>query len=78
MKEQNKYIYDESRFSLMNRPEFTNKIIKLEKIARINSIYKWKLESLKFPLLIIASTFFIYHLWNKMPYKLIYKHVTVC
>jgi hypothetical protein len=37
----------------------------------------WALDGLKFPLLLIGTSLFIYHCWETIPYGVVYRHASI-
>ena len=69
-----KYNYNMEAFDKINSPQFIEIIKKQEEKKKKHDP---ALDGLKFPLLLIASSLFIYWCWETIPYAVVYKHVTI-
>lgn len=69
--------YDPPRFIKVNDPELISKVIKEEEQEIKNRNYRYSFSNFKFPLLFIFLTGFFFHCWFTIPYKVVYKHVTI-
>ncbi len=70
-------IYDPSRFHKINDPTFISKIVKEEEQEIRNKNYRFSLSNFKVPMLLLFLTGFLYHCWFTVPYKVVFKHVTI-
>lgn len=70
-------IYDLQRFDRINDPKFIAKILKEEEQEIRNKNYRFSWSNFKLPLLFLFLTGFFFHCWFTVPYKVVYKHVTI-
>ena len=71
---EDKYVYDKQSVETVNNKQFIEKIRKLE---NQNKKEAWALDGLKFPLLLIGASLFIYHCWDTVPYGIVYRHAAI-
>jgi len=61
-------------FEKINNPKFIEIIKKQEERKKKKDP---ALDGIKFPMLLLATSLFIYWCWKTIPYAVVYKHVTI-
>lgn len=69
--------YDPPKFIKINDEKFVAKILKEEEDEIRSKNYRYSLKTMKYPLFLIFLTGFFFHCWFSVPYKVVYKHVTI-
>ena len=69
--------YDIQRISRINDPKFIVEIMRQEELELKAKNYRFSMKTFKYPLLLIFLMGFLFHCWFTVPYKVVFKHVTI-